>query len=304
MRRSNALVWLCWLIVVLALVAAGTGLFYQDGGQPFQFTTVRGQTVPIYGQGVYHYDTPIPALSFKMADVVTLFVALPALVVSLWLYRRGSIKGGLVLCGALTYVLYNYISVAFGAAYNNLFLVYVLLLAASLYAFILALLSFDATALATQFSARFPRRGIGIYLVVSGVLLALVWLLMIILPALIQGRAPDEVWSYTTFMTGVLDEGLVAPALIVSGVLLYRRQAIGYLLAGTMLVFTILIGVNITLGGIAQLAAGVIAIGQFIGMTFSFTILTLFAVWFTVAFFRNLSQPGARGSLSFQPAGK
>ncbi len=302
MRTSNALVWLGWLIVVLALVAAGTGLFYQDGGKPFQFTTVRGQTVQIYGQGVYHYDTPIPALSFKMADVVTLFLALPVLVVSLWLYRRGSVKGGLVLCGALTYVLYNYISVAFGAAYNNLFLVYVLLLATSLYALILALLSFDVSALAKQFSARFPRRGIGIYLMASGVLLALVWLVMTILPALLRGQAPDEVWSYTTFMTGILDEGLVAPALIVSGVLLYRRQAIGYLLAGTMLVFTILIGINITLGGIAQLAAGVIALGQFIGMTFSFTILTLFAVWFAVAFFRRLSQPGPGAGMSFQPA--
>jgi hypothetical protein len=41
------------------------------------------------------------------------------------LYRRGSLRGRLLLIGILTYFLYVYASIAFGAAYNALFLVYV-----------------------------------------------------------------------------------------------------------------------------------------------------------------------------------
>jgi hypothetical protein len=43
MKTSKAVVWLSSLIVVLALVAAGIGLFWQDGGHSFSFTTLRGQ---------------------------------------------------------------------------------------------------------------------------------------------------------------------------------------------------------------------------------------------------------------------
>ena len=57
MKISNTLTWLVALIVALALVAASAGLFWQDGGKPFLFTTLPGETVQIYRQGLYRYDT-------------------------------------------------------------------------------------------------------------------------------------------------------------------------------------------------------------------------------------------------------
>ncbi len=283
MKISNVLITLSILIAVLSLFAAGLGLFYQgSGGGSFPFTTIRGQTVQTYGQGVYRLDTLTPAISFKMADLVTLLVAVPLLIVSLMLYRRSSLRGGLLLAGDLAYFLYSYASVAFGAAYNNLYLVYVILLGLSLFAMILVLTVFDLETFPQHFSNRLPRRGIGIFLIVSGVILALIWLVMIIVPALVVGQAPEVVESYTTFMTGVVDLAVVAPALIVAGILIRRNAPFGYLLSSALLIFTVVLGINLTAGGIGQLSAGVIALGQAIGMTFPFTILTLFAVWFTV----------------------
>lgn len=55
------------------------------------------------------------------------------------------------LAGALAYFLYVYTSMGFGAAYNNLFLVYTLIFAASLYGLIVTLLSFDVAALPGRF---------------------------------------------------------------------------------------------------------------------------------------------------------
>lgn len=302
MKPSKAVSWLSGLITTLALVATSVGLFFRDGGSPFTFTTLRGNTVPIWGQGWYRYDSPITAVGFMAADAITLVLAIPLLVIATLRYRRGSLKGGLLLTGTLAYFLYNYVSVAFGAAYNNLFIVYVALMAASLFALILALTSFDLRALLTHFSTSLARRGIGVFLIVSGVILSLVWLALSIVPALLASTAPPEVGAGTTFMTGVVDEGIVAPALIVSGALLLRRAPIGYLLTGMLLVFTDVLGANLLAGGIAQLATGVMGIGPFIGATLPFVVLTVIALWFTIAFFRHCSDAVTSGAARVQAA--
>jgi hypothetical protein len=293
MKVFKTVTWLSAVIAGLALIAAGAGLLGQLGGSAFSFTTVRNVTVQLYGQGWYRLDTPIAAVGFMAADVVTLAVAIPLLAISTLRYRHGSLKGGLLLSGALAYFLYNYGSLAFGSTYNDLFLVYTAILAASLFGLILVLMSFDVSALPAHFAARLPRRGISIFLIVSGVILLLVWLVLSIVPALLQGTTPLEVAYYTTFITGVIDIGIVAPALIISGVLLRRRAPLGYLLASVLLVFTVTLGLNLTAAGIAQLLTGVISIGQALGFTVPFVILTLIAAWLTVVLFRNFAESAA-----------
>ena len=290
MKIQSALSWLVPLIAVLALFAAGIGWFYPTEGSPFLFTAVRGETVQIWGQGWYRYDTPIGAISFKAGDLITLFLAIPALIVSFALYRQGSMRGGLLLTGALAYFLYTYISVGFGATYNNLFLVYILIFSASLFGLILALTSFDVQALPAHFAESLPHRGIGIFLIVSGVILSLIWLLLSILPALLQSKAPPEAYFYTTFMTGIVDIGIVAPALLIAGVLIHRRAPLGYLLASTMLVFTCILGANLTAGGIIQIVEQVITVGQAMAFTVPFVILALIALALTARLFRNFSE--------------
>lgn len=65
MITSDTVIWFSTLIVVLALVAAGAGVFWQDGGSPFPFTTLRGQMVQIHDQGLYRYDTLFTGAGFK-----------------------------------------------------------------------------------------------------------------------------------------------------------------------------------------------------------------------------------------------
>ena len=290
MKQQTALYWLVPLIAGLALVAASIGLFTPGNGTPISFTTVREETVEIWGQGFYKFDTPIGATGFTAADLITLALAIPTLAISILLYQRGSLKGGLLLTGALSYFLYNYVSMGFGAAYNNLFLVYTLIFSASLYGLILALLSFDLKTLPTHFRAGLPRRGIGIFLIVSGVILSLIWLVLSIVPALLAGKAPPEAYYYTTFTTGIIDIGIIAPALILGGVLIRRGTPFGYLLASTLLIFTCILGANLTAGGIVQVTKEVITIGQAMAFTAPFVILTLIAIWFTVVLFRNVSE--------------
>lgn len=290
MKQQPALNWLVPMIVVLALFAASIGLFYPNEGSPFSFTAVRGETVQIWGQGWYRYDTPIGAISFKAGDLITIFLAIPVLIVSFLLYRQGSLRGGLLLTGALSYFLYTYISLGFGATYNNLFLIYTLIFSASLFGLILAITSFDIQALPAHFAETLPRRGIGIFLVVSGIILSLIWIVLSILPALLQSKAPPEAYFYTTFMTGIVDIGIVAPALVIAGVLILRRAPLGYLLASTMLVFTCILGPSLTAGGTIQVIEKVITVGQAMAFTVPFVILALIALGLTIRLFRSFSE--------------
>lgn len=290
MKQYTALNWIVPIIAILAILAAAYGLLTPNEGNRISFTTARGETVELWGQGFYRYDTPIGATSFMAGDVVTVFLAVPILVIAFLKVRRGSFKGGLLLSGALAYFLYNYTSMGFGTAYNNMFLSYILIFSASLFGLILSLTSFDLQTLPSRFGKMLPRNGIGIFLIVSGVILSLIWLVLSIVPALLANRATPEAYYYTTFITGIVDIGLVAPALILGGILIRRGVPFGYLLASTMLVFTCILGASLTAAGITQVLMEVITVGQAMAFTVPFVILALIAVGFTIALFRNISQ--------------
>jgi hypothetical protein len=281
MKTQPILNYLVPGIAILALVAAAFGLFTPREGSLYTFTTARGETVDLWGQGLYRFDTPIGASGFLAGDIITLALAIPILLFAFAMYRRSSLKGGLLLSGALAYFLYTYASLGFGAAYNNFFLAYTLIFSASLYGLIVALLSFDVQALRTHFGVGLPRKGIGLFLIISGVILSLIWLVLSIVPALIANKAAPEAYYYTTFTTGIIDVGMVAPALLAGGVLIRRNAPSGCLFASTLLIFTCILGANLTAGGIMQVTQGIITFGQAMTFTVPFVILSVIAIWFT-----------------------
>lgn len=111
---NSIVVRLCGLIALLAIAAAGSGLFLHDGGEPYAFTTVRGETAKVYGQGLYRYDSLMAGSGQRGVDLVTLLFGLPLLAAATLRYRRPSARGGLVLSGALLYFLYVYATLSFG----------------------------------------------------------------------------------------------------------------------------------------------------------------------------------------------
>lgn len=302
MKATKPLFWLSALIALLAAIAAGLGLIFQVGGSAFSFTTLHGESVQVYGHGLYRYDTPLIALGNRAGDAITLVVGIPLLILSLLRAFRGSLRSRLWLSGMLAYFLYSYGSLALGAAYNPLFLIYVALVSASLFGVVLALTSFDLAALPGHFSSHLPRRAIAVLLFAAALSLLLVWLGLSLGPALLQGKAPVEVASYTTLITQAVDLGVLVPTLLLTGVLLLRRVPLGYLLVATILVFTATLGTNLMTAGVVQLLAGVVTTGQFIGFTVPFALLTLCDIALTVRFFRACTVRATWGSLTVREA--
>lgn len=270
MKNQRTLGWLIALIALLALLAAGAGLFWQTKGQPYSFTSHRGEVVMLAGHGLYRHDTVSTAAQEQGQDVVTLLVSLPTLAIATWLAFAGSIRGRLLLAGTLGYFLYTYMSMAFLTAYNPLFLVYVALFSLSLFAFILSLMSFNLTELSQHFSARLPHRGIAGALFAVGGFLLLAWLGRIG-PPLLQNETP-VLENTTTLVIQAMDLGLLVPLTLLSGVLLLRRSPWGYLLASVAIMKFATYGLAVSAMGINQVLSGVTVS---LGVVTVFIVLTL-----------------------------
>jgi hypothetical protein len=255
MKYQSAFKWLVSLIGVLALVAAGAGLFWQTDGQPYAYTNHRGETVMINGHGLYYYDTVSTAAQMQRNDLIILVVGLPLLVASAWLAFRGSLRARLLLTGTLGFFLYTYMSMAMLTAYNSLFLVYVALFALSLYAFILSMLSFDLADLPRHFSPHLPHGWMAGVLFAVGGFLFLAWMGRIV-PPLLQNQTP-ALENTITLVIQTLDLGLIAPLAVLSGMLLLRRSAWGYLLASVFVMKAITMALGVSSMAISMALVGV-----------------------------------------------
>ena len=114
--------------------------FWQDDGNSFTHTSVRGEAVEIYGKGIYRFDSLLMGAGNRGVDAVVLIVAIPFFLITVMFYLRSSLRAGMLLLGMLGYFLYIYGTLSLGAAYNAFFVLYVVLFSASFYAFIVLLL--------------------------------------------------------------------------------------------------------------------------------------------------------------------
>jgi hypothetical protein len=285
---SQVVLWLGVAIVALALVAGLSGLLWSGGAGAFTFTSVRGHAVEIYGYGLYQYDSTFYAAGYRGSDLVTVAIAVPLLIAGLLLYRRGSLRGGLVAAGMLAYLLYVYASLSLNAAFNPLLLVYVALFSLSLWALarLLPSLRFASVVGATAF--RLPRRFPAVFLIVGGALTAAVWLLPTV-TALLQGDVPARTDSYSTSVTTALDLAVIVPACFVAGAGILRRQSLGYVLACPLLGIIVLLGPGFVTQTLWQISAGVeLTAGEAIGPIAGFGVVAVVAVWVSIALLRGL----------------
>ena len=177
----------------------------------------------------YIYPTDELLQAFLPNDVINLVIGLPILLGSMWFARRGKLIGLLFWPGALFYVFYNYFVSLIGLPLNMLFIPYLILVTASIYATIALVASIDETSVKQQLAGAVPERVAGGILAGLGVLFAL-RVIAIISEALINQTsipAPELALLVTDF--------LVIPAWVIGGVLLWRRAALGYVVGAGLL---------------------------------------------------------------------
>jgi hypothetical protein len=199
--------WLTSLLLALMFAQALLGLLLPD-----QYKDAEWIKVTWYGN-----------------DWITLLCAVPLLWVGIRAAARGSVRGLLLSLGMVAYGVYNYAFYLFGAALNVFFPLYVAILVVSIVTLVLVLSKLDVGAVANCFDRATPVRAVGGYLIFVAIGLTIAWLGMWGAYAFAGRPTPIEPEAFK--IVAALDLSLMVPALAVGGVLLWRRQPWGYLIA-------------------------------------------------------------------------
>lgn len=222
----------CSLLFVVSLAA----IVLNDGGSTYTFTSVQGETVNIYGGlGPYRYDSTYKAIAFRSFDWVSLVIVLPLFLAALRFYQRGQLKGRLLLAALFTYLAYIYLIGFMGNAFNGLFLGWVALFSLGCFGLFLVVSEINLPALPQQLAGRFPVKPVAVYMLAVAAILSAQYLAEIF-GAYITGSPPSSLDHYTTLELAGLELGVMIPLHILAGLLLWRQNAWGYLLA-TILAF-------------------------------------------------------------------
>lgn len=237
MKNQKSITILTSIIVALSAIAALTGIFSSTGPGPFEFESIRGETVQIYGEGVYRHMSAEVAPQGIAQDVVTLIIGIPLLLFSLFYARKKSLKGRIILAGTLGYFLVTYLFYLVMGMYNELFLVYTALFGTSFFAFTITLFSFDLNRLTKAFNESVPLKTAGAFLILNALLIALLWLEIVVPPLFDGSTIPVQAEHYTTLIVQGLDLGLLLPLAVISGILFIQKKPIGLLAAPVYLVF-------------------------------------------------------------------
>ncbi|HER25072.1 MAG TPA: hypothetical protein ENO17_08500 [Candidatus Atribacteria bacterium] len=237
MKQQKTVNILVFVVVVVALLATLWGICSNQGPGTYQYESIRGQMITIYGKGIYQHMSREVAVQGIAQDYVTLFIGIPLLLVSLFLTGKNSLKARFILAGTLGYFLVTYLFYTAMAMYNEMFLGYVILLGASFFAFANTMFSFDLKQVPSCFTQSTPVKFVGGFLIFNSITIAFLWL-SVVLPPLLKGTiCPPEVEHYTTLIVQGFDLGLLLPIAFVSAVLFLKRKPFGYLLATVYMIF-------------------------------------------------------------------
>ena len=200
--------------------------------------------------------------ALRGGDLVTLLLAVPILIAALLLVRRGSIRAQAVWVGML-FSLYGYAYYVFGATFNDAFLAHIAILSLSVFALACALPALDYAAIAREFRGVVGvAKGVGIFLIVVGVAQGGLWL-YVLANNVATGEVLHDIPIAGQHLVFALDLALLAPTLVLSGILLARRRPVGYLLGTAVAVMGAVYQVNMMVAGVFQDRADVAGVQAF-----------------------------------------
>ncbi len=237
MKKENVITIIVILIALISAIAASFGIFSDFGTGVFEYKSIRGIAIEIYGKGIYQHMSVDVAPQGIAQDYITLFIAIPLLIISLIGYRKKSIKAHFILTGILGYFLVTYLFYLTMGMYNIMFLPYAALLGLAFFGIFLTLQQLSNLNIIEIFSEKTPTKFVGWFLIINSISIAFLWL-NVIVPPLIDGTIyPPELNHYTTLIVQGFDLGLLLPICFVVGFLLIQKKSNGYLYATVYIVF-------------------------------------------------------------------
>lgn len=268
--------------ILLVMVVTITGILSFDPGQSYYAMNQYGESIRIWGSGIYSHDSFFKAPIHIGTDFTVLFVVVPLALYSFTKFRKEqSVERYIQNFGYISLLLYYSACLAFGVTYNRLHLVYILLFSTCLFSVNILLAFFYKTENEENRGVNsFFTKGMKVFLVLSGFSLFVAWLPDII-STLINDSPPALIEVYTTEPTHVLDMGIISPLMFITYYLCKKEKFIGYVLFRMLLIVCQIFGIILTLQTVFQILAGIeLPIPVLITKDFTFILLAAVALYF------------------------
>ena len=220
----NVWLWLSVFVSILVTITSLSGIFLER---------------------TYSRETKAWAVQAIGLDYANLIVVI-LLLVSTYYVSKNSLRAYLVWLGAYIYIIYAFAIYAFAVHFNFLFLIYIIILGVSFYTLVGGLRAVDTKNLSASFLLNTKSKIVSALLMIIGILFGLLWLSEIV-PSLLSNEIPPSLVETGLWVNPVhvLDLAFILPGMIITSVLLGRRNMLGFLLAVPLMVFSVTMGAGI-----------------------------------------------------------
>lgn len=278
LKILNALI----LLLTLAVTICGVCSFHTQ--QTYDVVNQYGETIRMWGAGIYAHDSYFKAPIFIGTDLTVLLFVFPLAVISFRRVEKAQNAENLIRSfGVLSLLLYYAASLSFGVTYNELHLVYIALFSLCFFSVGLALANLHTIGIRQKEVCSYPfTKGMKAFLFVGGISLFVAWLPDIII-SIVSGSSLKLIEVYTTEVTYVLDMGIISPLIFITYYLVKHETFIGYVLLRMLFEVCMIIGIMLFIQTAIQLAAGILLpIPVMVTKDLIFILLAIFSGFFDV----------------------
>ena len=243
-------------IIALLITVSLCGIFSLDFTKATTYMNQYGNAIKLFGSGIYKADSYFKAPIFIGTDFAVLGFLVPLFIIFLIGEIKNtnasikSFKPQLHLIPIEATALYYATSLCFGVKYNRIFILYVLLFALTLFAFIRRIRQFAGTKLSYTMT-----KADVIFLIFSGISLCIAWWPDII-PTIINGTSLSLIENYTTEPTYVLDLGIISPLCFIALFLMKKNDTLGIVIYSILLQMIICVAIMMITQSTVQYASG------------------------------------------------
>jgi hypothetical protein len=270
------------------LISALIGILYTYGGTSFEVTNIYGDTVEIYGDGIYAYNSILNVSSRLGADVTGIIGAI--ILISLCIWKSKPLWAEILKTSIIIYLTYYAALLVFGLSMNRLYFLYAFCFGIGIFtSFISVKDLFSMIEIPTSLRKK-SYKGTAVFLIITGILVALIWI-SCILPVTINGEFGSLLGIQTNEATYGIDFGITCPLLIICGRWILKKKDIGYKTAPLLLNMLAYIALLVIIQRAYCLKLGVeVPMQALIILIISFVILGVIAFCLSINLVRKLTK--------------
>lgn len=286
MRSLKTIHILSFIAVIFLVIITLCGVLSWDISKSFNAVNQYGETIKMWGSGIYARDSYMKAATFVGSDMTLLLTVVPLTVIFIINdLKKQNKKSRLLLVSVLAWVLYYATSLCFGVTYNMLFLMYTVLFICSFFAFVTGIYGVSKEQFVV--SDILTGKAYTIFLALSGISTFIAWFPDII--SSFESGKLGLIEVYTTEITYILDMGIISPVAFICLHLLKKRTPFGVVLLSILTIGIMIVGAMMIFQTGFQIAAGIdVPVPVLITKSLIFLLLGIYASVLAKKLYKNM----------------